>query len=249
MIDRDALTLELNDLLQPQQFQDYCPNGLQVAGSPKIKRLITGVTACLALIDAAIQANADAILVHHGYFWKNEDPNIVGIKHQRISKLIQADLNLYAYHLPLDAHPKYGNNVQLAQKLGIDLDKPLSTEPLVWTGSLSEPLSGQVLANYLLQVLAHEPIHIEGHKRLIRKVAWCSGGAQNYITAAANAGADAYISGEISESTTHIARELGIDYFAAGHHATERFGVQAIGEHLAKHFGLEHQFINIPNPA
>ncbi len=249
MIDRDALTFELNDLLQVQQFQDYCPNGLQVAGRPKIKRLVTGVTASLALIEAAIQANADAILVHHGYFWKNEDPCIVGIKHQRIAKLIQSDVNLYAYHLPLDAHPKYGNNVQLAKKLGIDLDKPLAAEPLVWTGTLSEPLSGKVLANYLLQVLAHEPIHIEGCKRLIRKVAWCSGGAQNYITAAANAGVDAYISGEISESTTHIARELGIDYFAAGHHATERYGVQAVGEYLAKHFGLEHQFINIPNPA
>jgi len=249
MISPQDLQRYLNNLLEIDQFKDYCPNGLQVEGKLHITRLVTGVTASLALIEAALDSHADAILVHHGYFWKNENACITGIKQRRLKQLLAADVNLFAYHLPLDAHPQYGNNVQLAKRLGFQIKGSLAAAPLVLLGTLNQPIAGVVLSGLLLQHLAHEPIHVVGTQRLIEKVAWCTGGAQSYIEQAALHGVDAYISGEISEATTHIAREYGIDYFAAGHHATERYGVQALGEHLATHFKLNHHFIDIPNPA
>lgn len=237
-----------NELLNVENFQDYCPNGLQVAGREQVNKIVSGVTASLELVEAAIAAEADLLLVHHGYFWKNEAPCIVGIKKRRIARLLAADINLLAYHLPLDAHPVYGNNAQLGLTLGLEAEGTLAAAPLVWQGRCAEAMRGEVMAERIHQALGRAPLHIAGSERPIRRVAWCSGGAQGYIEAAAAAGVDAYISGEISEPTTHLARELGLHYFAAGHHATERYGAYALGEHLAAHFELKHEFIDIDNP-
>lgn len=238
-------------LLEPHQLRDYCPNGLQVAGKPSVTKLITGVTACQQLLDAAVSANADAILVHHGYFWKGEDPCVVGIMRERLKTLLTHDINLIAYHLPLDVHPELGNNIKLAQHLNIHNSQQFPVDDgtmLGNVGDLLEPCSGAEFAQFISQQLGREPLHIPGHDRPIKKIAWCTGAAQDFLPLAAARGADAYISGEVSERTTHMARELGIDYFAAGHHATEQFGVQALGEHLSREFNLEHEFINIDNP-
>jgi dinuclear metal center YbgI/SA1388 family protein len=247
MIERDSLIQHCNQLLNIKQFHDYCPNGLQVEGTPEIRRLVTGVTASQALVDAAIACQADALLVHHGYFWKGENPVIQGIKKRRLSALLAADINLIAYHLPLDAHPEYGNNVQLAQRLGIQVAGCLDSEPLIWTGTIEQQTAADFHA-HINTVLHREAVHINS-TRPIKRLAWCTGGAQGYIQHAIDAGVDAYISGEISEQTTHIARESDIHYFAAGHHATERYGAQALGQHLAEKFDLEHEFIDIDNPA
>ncbi len=248
MVNRDALAGYLESLLQVNRFKDYCPNGLQVEGKMQIHRLVTGVTASLALIEAALAAQADALLVHHGYFWKHESLVITGIKKRRLAALLNADLNLFAYHLPLDAHPDYGNNAQLGRLWGVQQITPLECEPLVLQGEFAQPLSGAAVVQLLADSLQRTPLHIPAAGQ-IRRLAWCSGGAQDYIEAAARAGADAYISGEISEPTQHLAQEYGIHYFAAGHHATERFGAKALGEHLATHFDIDHQFIDLLNPA
>lgn len=237
--------------LAADQFKDYCPNGLQVAGKQKISKIVTGVTACQALLDQAVMAQADLVLVHHGYFWRGEQQTVTGIKGQRIKTLLVNDINLLAYHLPLDAHSEVGNNVQLANLMGWKIKEGMG-EPLgkaiVLLGETQKPLSGQDLAKELADKLNREPLHIAGHEREIRKIAWCTGAAQSYIEQVAALEVDAFISGEISEQTVHLARELGIDYFAAGHHATESYGVQALGEHLANQFGISHQFIDIKNP-
>ncbi len=240
-----------NAILNIGAFQDYCPNGLQVEGKPEVKKLISGVTACQALLDAAIEQKADMILVHHGYFWRGESPAIVGIKHRRIKTLIENDINLLAYHLPLDAHSELGNNVQLAEKLAIKIDgalQPYDEHPIGIWGHLDKPMAPQDFAQHLEEKLFHKPLHIESDKAFIESVGWCTGAAEGMIEQAHSLGLDAYISGEISEQTTHQARELGIHYYASGHHATEKYGVQALGEHLAAKFKLEHQFIDIPNP-
>jgi dinuclear metal center YbgI/SA1388 family protein len=248
----EALISCANQLLKPEVFNDYCPNGLQVQGKSEIKRLVVGVTASQALIDAAIEQGADAILVHHGFFWKAEDPCIVGIKHRRLQALIKNDINLIAYHLPLDAHPQYGNNAALARLLGVvsmaglEAGNPYSVGNI---GRLPEPLSATQLCRAVAAVVGREPLLVKGGDHLIETLAWCSGAAQNYIDVAAARGADAYLSGEISESTVHSARELGVHYIAAGHHATERYGVQALGQWLAEQFDLEYQFIEIDCPA
>lgn len=238
-----------DNLLEVAKFHDYCPNGLQVAGKTDVQRIASAVTASLDTIEAAIAADADVLLVHHGYFWKGENPCLTGIKRQRLARLLAADIHLVAYHLPLDAHPELGNNARLGALLGIEAEGCLASEALVWQGRLPEPISGAELALRIGATLKREPLHIAACPRPIRRVAWCTGGAQGYVEAAALAGVDAYISGEISEQTPHLAREYGIDYIAAGHYATERYGALALGEHLAEHFGLQHQFIEIHNPA
>ena len=246
MANRNEILAKINEWLQPENFQDYCPNGLQVEGNEQVMTLVTGVTASQALIDAAVEQNADMILVHHGYFWKGEDQTIRGMKKNRIKQLLDNDINLVAYHLPLDDHPEYGNNRQLAEVLGIQNPRPLGG--LVWQGELPEPLSVEKFELEMARALHRQPLHVGGGADKIKTVAWCTGAAQGFINVALEAGVDAYISGEISEPTTHTARECGIHYFAAGHHATERYGVQALGAAIAEAFGVTHRFIDCDNP-
>lgn len=250
-LNRTELRHILNDLLQPDFIPDGCPNGLQIEGKPLIKRLITGVTASQALIEQAITKQADAILVHHGYFWKGEDTCLTGMKRQRIASLLKHDINLFAYHLPLDVHPTLGNNVQLAKLLDIEKIQNLESGKfsIALKGQFAEPLSPNELAQKLFHTLGRAPLHELAHKPLISSVAWCTGGGQKYIEQAANEGIDAFITGEVSEQTIHTAREMNIHFYAAGHHATERYGVKAVGEYLAKHYDLDVEFIDIPNPA
>ena len=252
MIRRKQLIDYLHDFLKVDDFKDYCPNGLQVEGSAEVKHIVAGVTASQSLIDKAIEQNADAVLVHHGYFWKGEDAAIVGIKQKRIKALLQADINLLAYHLPLDAHPELGNNAQLAQVLGIQdvTSQALNgVNDLLWSGVLESSLSATKLSQLLEDKLGREALWLPSESnKSIKTVAWCSGGAQSYIEVAAELGVDAYISGEVSEQTTHLARELDIHYFAAGHHATERYGVRALAAHLSEKFDISCQFIDIDNP-
>lgn len=241
----------LEKTLESSRFQDYCPNGLQVEGRHEIKKLVTGVTASRALIDEAIARGADAILVHHGYFWKGEDPVITGMKRHRIKSLLVNDISLIAYHLPLDAHPELGNNATLAKKLGITVASgldPLNPRSVGNAGYFSEALSPADLKARLHRVLGREPLHIDAGPSLIKRVGFCTGAAQGYIDQAVAQGLDAYITGEISEQTVHVARECGIHFYACGHHATERYGVQAVGNMLADALGVEHCFIDIDNP-
>lgn len=247
----EELVAYCDELLQPQRFKDYCPNGLQVQGRSEVRRIVTGVTACQALLDEAIAWEADLILVHHGYFWQGENPCITGIKRRRLHTLLNHDVSLLAYHLPLDAHPRYGNNVCLGQRLGLEPQESFDpTDPLSLgqLGLLLPSLSLTAFAERITHVLERRPQVISGGEHDVRKVAWCTGAADKFIEQAYARGADTYISGEISESVVHFAREAGIHYIAAGHHATERYGVQALGGHLARHFGLEHRYIEIHNP-
>ncbi|MEA3243903.1 MAG: Nif3-like dinuclear metal center hexameric protein [Pseudomonadota bacterium] len=238
-------------LLDAASFQDYCPNGLQVEGRGEVDKIVSGVTASQALIDAALQQRADLILVHHGFFWKGEDPCLTGMKQRRIRALLANDISLLAYHLPLDAHPRLGNNAQLAQRLGLVEQGRFGDgrgPELACYGRLQEPLSSDGLSERIKRVLGRKPQCITGGAGPLQGIGWCSGAAQGYLEAAARRGLDAFISGEISEPSVHIAREYGIDYFAAGHHATERYGVQALGAHLSNEFAIEHIFIDIENP-
>ena len=240
-----------DQLLDAASFQDYCPNGLQVEGHGEVNKIVSGVTASQALIDAALQQRADLVLVHHGFFWKGEDPCLTGIKRRRIRALLADEISLLAYHLPLDAHPSLGNNAQLAQRLGLVEQGRFGDgrgPDLACYGSLPEPLSSARLSERIQQALGRRPQCITGTVKPLQRIGWCTGAAQNYLEAAARRGLDAFISGEISEPSVHIAREYGIDYFAAGHHATERYGVQALGERLSKEFAIEHIFIDIDNP-
>lgn len=241
----------LQSTLKPHLFNDYCPNGLQVQGKEDIKLLVTGVTACQALIDKAIALKADAILVHHGFFWKNESPCVVGMKQKRLKALLLNDISLFAYHLPLDAHHELGNNVQLAKKLGLGMTGALFPDSPKQVGNvavLDEPMLVQDFVALCEQVLLQKPIHITGNQPTIQKIGFCTGAAQGFIEQAVLMGCDAYLSGEISEPTVHVAREMGIHYFAAGHHATERYGVQAVGDFVAALLGIEHVFVDVENP-
>ncbi|MDV9032929.1 Nif3-like dinuclear metal center hexameric protein [Pseudomonas sp. RAC1] len=245
-----TLVEEAERYLGSAKIQDYCPNGLQVEGRAQVRRIVTGVTASQALLDAAVEADADLVLVHHGYFWKGESPCITGIKQRRIKTLLKHDISLLAFHLPLDVHPEVGNNVQLARQLDITVEGPLDPDnPRVigLIGSLAEPMAASDVARRVHEALGREPLLIEG-PGLIRRVGWCTGGGQGYIDAAIAAGVDLFISGEASEQTFHSARENGVSFIAAGHHATERYGVQALGDYLARRFALEHLFIDCPNP-
>ncbi len=237
-----------NDYLKVDDFNDYCPNGLQVEANPVVERIVCGVTASQALIEAAISAGADTLIVHHGYFWKGEAQPITGVKGRRIASLIRNNLNLLAFHLPLDAHPEVGNNAQLAQRMGWHLSNSGGEQGLLFEGRLPVQSS---LADFSQQIesrLDTRTLAISGGDHLIERIAWCTGAAQGFIEAAAATGADAFVSGEVSEPTFHLAQELGIHYIAAGHHATERYGVQALGLEIANRFAIEQQFIDIPNP-
>ncbi|MBF0257090.1 MAG: Nif3-like dinuclear metal center hexameric protein [Gammaproteobacteria bacterium] len=236
-----------NSLLSVEAFSDYCPNGLQVdAGRSEIKRLATAVTASLEVIEEAADWGAELLLVHHGYFWKNEPPVLTGIKGRRVRRLMQQGLSLMAYHLPLDAHPELGNNAQLGNLLGLE-GRPLQEHGLVWMANLREAVGVGQLTLLLDKALGRTPLRLTA-KGDISRLAWCTGAAQGYIEQAAAAGAEAFISGEVSEQTYHQVAELGLHYFAAGHHATERLGIRALGEHLAEAFGLEHRFFDQDNP-
>lgn len=245
-----TLVEETQRYLDAERISDYCPNGLQVEGRPQVRRIVSGVTASQALLDAALAAEADVLLVHHGYFWKGENPCLTGMKQRRLKTLLVNDLSLLAYHLPLDVHPEVGNNVQLARQLDITIEGPLepgNPRTVGLIGSLNEPLSPRDFARRVQQVLGREPLLVEG-PQMIRRIGWCTGGGQGYIDQAIAAGVDLYLTGEASEQTFHSARENGISFIAAGHHATERYGVQALGDYLARRFAIEHLFIDCANP-
>lgn len=251
----DKLTMNINalihytqQLLQVERFKDYCPNGLQVQGKTDIRKIVTGVTASMALLQAAQEADADLIMVHHGYFWRNEDPRIIGIKRNRLAFLMKYDLNLAAYHLPLDAHATLGNNVQLGKLLNFALEGFTGDPAIIAYGALKQAVALQTLSVHIENTLGRKPLTIGDPKKMIKTVAWCTGAAQGYIENAVELGVDVFISGEISEQTTHLAIESGVSYISAGHHVTERYGIKALGEHLADKFQLEHQFIDIENP-
>jgi dinuclear metal center YbgI/SA1388 family protein len=240
-----------DELLAVSQFKDYCPNGLQVEGRSNVNKIITGVTASQALIDGAIKKNADLILVHHGFFWRGEDQAIVGIKKNRIQALLQNDVSLLAYHLPLDAHTLCGNNVQLAKRLSLQPVGVFGVEnnDLGVIVETEKPIKAKVFTAHIQHVLGRTPTHISVHgDKVINKVAICTGAAQGYFESAISAGVDAFITGEVSEQSYHLAIESGVDYFAAGHHATERYGVQALAELIVSKFSVEHEFLEISNP-
>lgn len=249
MTHRNDIDQYLHALLEVGRFKDYGPNGLQVEGKPKIGKLVSGVTASLALIDAAIDFGADAIIVHHGLFWRGHDGRVTGWMKQRLARLMAHDINLFAYHLPLDAHPELGNNAQLGGLLGWTGGGRFGEQDLGWWGELAAPQGLDVIEAQIAQVLGKPPLIVPGDGRAIRRVAWCTGGAQGYFESAIAAGADLFLTGEISEPQAHYARETGVAFVAAGHHATERFGAPALAAHVARHFGLEHRFIDIANPA
>lgn len=251
MISLMNLSLYLNKLLNVDNISDYCPNGLQVEGKSDIKKIVTGVTASQALLDAAIAAKADAIIVHHGYFWKSEEQPIVSIKRKRIQTLLQHDVSLLAYHLPLDVYQPLGNNAQLASLLNLKIEKTLDVDgipDLFFMGRFSKPITANDFSVQINQSLQREPLVVANNEKPMETIAWCTGGAQRYIELAVKEGVDAYLTGEVSEQTVHIAREANINFFSAGHHATERYGVKAIGEHVADKFSIEHEFIDIDNP-
>lgn len=249
-VSRDELAQFLAQTLEITRFHDYCPNGLQVEGRLRIETLVTGVTASLALIEAAIALKADALLVHHGYFWRGEDARILGVKHKRLKLLLAHDINLFAYHLPLDMHPELGNNAQLARQLGLKPDARFGENDIGWLGL---PLDASVtsvgdLALLIESRLGRAPLVIGDPSQAVGRVGWCTGAAQNMLSDAVAAGANTYISGEISEPTVHLAREMGVAYLVCGHHATERYGVQALGSCIARKFDIQHHFIDIDNP-
>lgn len=251
MITREALSSYLETYLQCSRIQDYAPNGLQVEGRSSIKKIFTAVTANLNSIQIAIQSNADALIVHHGYFWKGEPSVVTGMKRARLQALLNADLNLFAYHLPLDIHLELGNNAMIGQLLELNNIQSLqigAVPNLLWMGTFSHPIAPKELSTFLEKKFNRLPLMVQPHAKPIQTIAWCSGGAQDYLSEAHRLGADAYLSGEIAERTYYESQELGIHYFAAGHHATERLGIQALGQHLSSKFDLEHIFIDSNNP-
>ena len=248
MVQRRELEVYLATLLAVDTFRDYGPNGLQVEGRAEVNRLVCGVTASLALIDAAIAAGADAILVHHGLFWRGQDGRVTGWMKQRLAQLIRHDINLFAYHLPLDAHPELGNNAQLGKRLGWTADGRFGDQDLGFTAAV-EPTTLAAVSAQLRELTGRDVTAVPGDGRPLRRVAWCTGGAQGYFEQAIAAGADVFITGEISEPQAHYARETGVAFIAAGHHATERYGVQGVGERVAAELRLDYRFIDVPNPA
>ena len=249
---RQDLLLAFDTLLQPARFKDYGPNGLQVEGRAAVRKIVSGVTASRALIEAAIAAQADAIFVHHGLFWRGHDGCVTGWMKQRLALLLAHDINLFAYHLPLDAHAELGNNAQLGLQLGLKAGSRFGEQELGFLGGRVDGgsfASSAALAEHLENVLKRPVVHIERAQAAIKTIAWCSGGAQSYFEAAIAAGADAYITGEISEPQAHYAREMGVAYIACGHHASERYGAPAVAAHVAAQLGIAHQFIDIDNPA
>ena len=243
------LTARLDALLEASRFKDYCPNGLQVEGRPAVERVLCGVTASQALLDRAVCGGYDAVFVHHGYFWKGEDGRINGIRRQRLKSLLTNDISLLAYHLPLDAHERYGNNAQLGKLMGWTAEGRFAERELGWCGRPAQ--AGETaaqIARSLATQLEREPLLVGDGARVVRRIAWCTGGAQGYFEQAIAAGADVFVSGEISEQTVHLAREAGIPYIAAGHHATERYGARAIAAYLEAELDLQADFVDLPNP-
>lgn len=237
--------------LQAQQFKDYCPNGLQIEGKSEVQHLVSCTTASLYAIEAALDLKADALIVHHGYFWKGEPSQLIGLKGKRIKQLMQADVSLIAYHLPLDAHTELGNNKALADLLGIKLTGALDLSerfPIGNIGELAHAISPEEFALLLETKLGQKPLHIASGKTKVQKIGFCTGGAQDFLYKAAALNCDAYLSGEVSERTYHEALEYGVDYYAAGHHATERYGIQRLAEAVATHFSLQHHYIELNNP-
>lgn len=266
MIQRQDLQTAWDGLLQPECFKDYCPNGLQVEGTDEVRKVVSGVTASLALIDAAIAEDADTIFVHHGLFWRGHDGRVTGWLRQRLGHLLAHNVNLFAYHLPLDAHPEWGNNAQLGMRLGLRASGRFGDQQLGWIGEVgvldawdgsipcqvgNEPVfaSAQALATRVETVLGRSVLLVPGKVGPLRRIAWCTGGGQGYFEDAIAAGADAFITGEISEPQAHLARESGVAFLACGHHATERYGAPAVAAHVCSQLGLEHVFIDIDNPA
>ena len=245
---REELNRYLDGLLEVSRFRDYCPNGLQVEGRGEIRRIVSGVTASIDLIQAARCEGADAILVHHGYFWKGEDQRLTGARRARVALLMAHELSLFAYHLPLDAHAELGNNAQLGIRLGLVETGRFADQEIGFCGLLAAPMRLDAFAQHVKHRLDREPLVIGDPAREVREIAWCTGAAQGFFEEAIRLGPDAYLSGEISEQQVHLARESGVAFVAAGHHATEKYGVQALGEHLAARFGVEHRFLDLPNP-
>ncbi|GAB4215457.1 MAG: Nif3-like dinuclear metal center hexameric protein [Rhodoferax sp.] len=248
----EALLAECDAVLQPARFKDYGPNGLQVQGQGPVRRLVSGVTASRALIEAAIACKADALLVHHGLFWRGHDGRVTGWLRERLALLLAHDLHLLAYHLPLDAHAELGNNAQWAQRMGWQAQARFGEQDLGFLGTRADGqcyVDAEALAQHLQSVLNRPITHIQNTQSTIKKIAWCSGGAQSFFEAAIAAGADAFVTGELSEPQVHLARECGVAFLACGHHASERYGVQALGQYLAGRFGVAHQFIDIDSPA
>ena len=247
----EELTRYLDELLDSARFRDYCPNGLQVEGKTEIQRIVAGVTASQALVDAAIERGADTLLVHHGWFWRGEDGRVTGFRKARMQALLKHDINLIAYHLPLDSHSEFGNNVQLAKRFGWSVEGRFGEQDLGWLGQAAAPSSLAAFTQNIATELHRTPLVISSgnlNERMIRRIAWCSGGAQGLFEQAIAEGVDVYLSGEISEQNVHLARESGVAYVAAGHHATERFGVQALAAHLSSKFELACEFVDIDNP-
>lgn len=248
--DRDALAGWMDRLLESGRFSDYGPNGLQVEGRARVRRIVSGVTASLALIEAAAADGADAIVVHHGLFWRGQDGRVTGWMKRRLAALLAHDISLYAYHLPLDAHPEVGNNARLGAELGLTVEGSFGDKALGLIGVPADgPCSLEALTARVQATLGRAPVVVPGDGRPVWRVAWCTGGAQGYFESAIAAGADVYLTGEISEPQAHIARETGCAFLACGHHATERYGAQALGARVAAEFGLQHRFIDLDNPA
>ncbi|MFM8339565.1 MAG: Nif3-like dinuclear metal center hexameric protein [Fluviibacter sp.] len=248
-VTRDALTHTLDELLKPEGFKDYCPNGLQVEGRTEIASIVCGVTANQALLDLAVAERADAILVHHGWFWRGENGAVTGIKRNRLKTLLINDINLYAYHLPLDAHPVLGNNAGLAKAAGWIQSGVFGEQGLGCLGTPGADATVATVAADLTKALGRAPLVLaEANDQPIRRLAWCTGAAQGYFEAAINTGVDAFVTGEVSEPMVHLARETGVAYFAAGHHATERFGVQALGQAIADRFGIQVRYLEVDSP-
>lgn len=245
----NELEIYVNQLLDIAHFRDYCPNGLQVEGRSEIRQLVSGVTASFPLLQAAVDLGADAVLVHHGYFWRGEDPCLIDMKRRRIGLLMEHDVSLLAYHLPLDAHAELGNNTQLARRMGFIETARFGDQDIAMQGTLLSQVSTlRELRTNIEQVLSRKPLVIGDDAKLVRRIAWCTGGAQGYFDEAIRLGVDAFVTGEISEQNVHAARESGVAFISAGHHATERYAIQALGEHISHKFGITHQFIDIDNP-
>lgn len=249
-VNRDELAEYLARMLDITRFRDFCPNGLQVEGGTQVRHVVSGVTASIALIEAAIADGADTVLVHHGYFWRGEDARVVGQRQRRLKLLLTHDINLFAYHLPLDMHPELGNNAQLGGQLGLGVHARFGEDNLGWLGTVADGMAATVgeFARVIESRLGRAPLVIGDPGQPLGQVGWCTGAAQSLLGDAIAAGANTYLSGEISEPTVHLARETGTAYLACGHHATERYGVQALGAHLAARYGISHRFIDIPNP-
>jgi dinuclear metal center YbgI/SA1388 family protein len=245
---RDELRSYLDRFLEAENYRDYCPNGLQVEGRAEIQRVVCGVSASQALLDEAVRRDADAIVVHHGWFWRGEDGRVTGVRKSRLATLLAHDINLFAYHLPLDAHSEIGNNAQLARRMDWRVEGRFGEQDIGFVGSPAQAATAAEIAANLERELGRAVLLVGAGDRPVARLAWCSGSAQGWFESAIAAGADCYISGEISEQTVHLARESGVPFIAAGHHATERYGVMAIGEHLREQFGLDCQFVDIDNP-